>query len=294
VLKLHSTEKGATRAPSSCVPSTDHQLIMPYPPEFIASIDETVGPLPSDYYEPDYVTDIKNLPANILSVLQKEEDYNIAVYKQQGVLFDLLKQLYGFKHNNTTSVEEDEETGEIEYTEHTGRQYAPCPQYYHYFAYTAYALLHGDIRMLNWRPLFNKGLHGKDVIEAINKLGIYGFTDNVEIGKQISRARFAALYARIYNADSRFQGVRAESPQTLHVEKRLSPLSYCPVCTVIQKAWDINKIAYYPHNPEYAQLFSQIRRQHENNKIEKNAAEDQTKYVQKGTLLSDVDFFGTT
>ena len=262
---------------------------MPYPAKFIASINETVGSIPLEYYEPDYVTDIKNLPSNILSVLEQEEDYVLAVQRQQGVMFDLLKQLYGFKHNNTTSVEEDEETGELTVVEHTGRQYAPCPQYYHYFAYTAYALLHGDISILNWRTVYNGGLHGKDVVEAINKLGIYGFTENVEKGKKISRARFGALYARIYNADARFQGPRAESAQTLRVETRISPLSYCPVCNAIQKAWDVDKKAYYPSDPEYAQLFNQVRRQHQNNKIDKNASEEQEKYIQKGTLLNGMD-----
>lgn len=267
---------------------------MPYTAEFIASIDETIGALPSEYYEPDYVTDPKNLPPNILSVLQKEEDYAIAVREQQGVMFDLLKQLYGFRFNNTTSVEKNEETGEAEIVIHKGKTYTPCPQYYQYFAYTAYALLNGDISILNWRAVFNRGLHGIDVVEAMNKFGIYGFTENVEEGKRISRARFAALYARIYNADPRFQGVRAESPQILYTEKRLSPLSYCPVCTVIQKAWDVNKTEYYPSNPEYAKLFSQVRRQHQHRKIEKNSSEDQTKYLHKGTLLSDIDFCSTT
>ena len=263
---------------------------MPYPEDFIASVQEAVGSLPSEYYEPDYLQDVKNLPPNILETLKKEEDYELAMQKQKGVMFDLTKQLCGFKHRDIVSNEVDKSTGESIVTIHSGKTYLPAPQYYHYFAYTAYALLHGDLTLLNWRTVFNKNIHGKDVSEAINKMGIYGLTENLIAGKKLTRPRFSALYARIYNADPRFQGVQCATPQTLHVETRLSPLSYCPVCKVIQKAWDPSNEKYYPVNPEYAMLLSRVNRQFNDAKTDRDSVEDQGKYISKGVLLNSIDY----
>ena len=285
--------KRGLKAPFSCVPSTDHLFIMPYPDAFIASVHSRTSSIPSKYYEPEYVQDLKNLPANTSSTLQQEEDYSIAIHKQKGVMFDLLKQLCGFKHKDGMSLEPDCKTQTPVRKKHKGRQYAPAPQYYHYFAYTAYALLNGDLSILNWRPVYSsKGLHGRDVIEAINKFGIYGFTDSLGEGKKIARLQFAALYSRIYNADPRFHTIKTATPKKLHVEKRKSPLVYCPICTVIHKAWDEDKTLYYPDDPEYSQLFSQLHRQIENNKVDKGAVEEQDKYVGKGDLLNVLDVLG--
>jgi len=266
---------------------------MPYPDAFITSVRSTTDSMPSKYYEPDYVQDIKNLPTNTRSILEKEEDFSIAIHKQKGVMFDLLKQLCGFKHKDVMSVEQDLKTQTSVVKKHIGRQYAPAPQYYHYFAYTAYALLNGDLNTLNWRPVYShKGLHGRDVIEAINKFGIYGFTDNLGEGKKIARLQFAALYSRIYNADPRFHAIKTATPKTLHVEKRKSPLIYCSICTAIHKAWDEDKIVYYPDDPEYSQLFSQLHRQIENNKVDKEVVEEQDRYMEKGNLLNALDVLG--
>ena len=266
---------------------------MPYPAAFISSLHSTTGALPSTYYEPDYVQDIKNLPVTTKSVLEKEEDYSIAIHKQKGVMFDLLKQFCGFKHKDTISIEHNLGTETRVVKKHAGRRYAPAPQYYHYFAYTGYALLNGDLNTLNWRPVYSyKGLHGRDVVDAMNKFGFYGFTEKMDEGKKIARMQFAALYSRIYNADPRFHSVKTATPKKLHVEQRKSPLIYCPICTAIHKAWDEDKTVYYPGHPKYSQLFSQLHRQTENNKIDRDSTEEQDKYVEKGNLLNVLDVLG--
>jgi len=242
----------------------------------------------SEWYDPDYVQDLDNLPKQCLKVIKEENDYESAVRYKKGIMFDLLKQIYGCSHPDKTKIEIDPGTGETKTTTRKGKTYSPKPQYYHFFAYTAYALLHGDIRELNWRAPYNGNMQGQDVMHAINKYGIYGLTEelNSTFNKKFFVSKFAALYARMFNADPRFKNCTAE-PAELKTEIRESPLTYCSDCKTIRIAWDINKTAYTPGHPKYTELLSKFKEQVLKKEFEKSTTEDQARYLERrGTLLN--------
>jgi hypothetical protein len=262
---------------------------MPYPQDFVDTVTVSVRPT---WYEPEYVTNVSNIPRKCFLALTTEPDYDIANERRKGVMFDLLKQLRGVQFDDTTSVYFDEETQELVTKIRKGKVYKPKPQYYQYFAYTAYALLHGDITKLNWRNPYNGNIQGQDVIYAINKYGIYGLTDPMEdskVFKKLMLSKFAALYARMFNSDPRFQLHTAE-PYELKVEKRESPLSYCGDCGTIRIAWETANIAYKPGHPRYPQLLARFKAQVMQKQVEKSAKEDQERYFRRAGTLLDFDY----
>lgn len=288
MLLCSSTKKGPGLGPSLVFPPK-HKFIMPYPQEFVDTVRVRIK---SEWYDPDYLQDLNNFPRQCLKAIKEENDYEIAVKYRKGVMFDLLKQIYGCSHPDKTDVQIDSQTGETTTTTiRKGKTYSPKPQYYHFFAYTAYALLHGDIRELNWRAPYNSNIQGQDVLYAINKYGIYGLTEEISstFSKKFFVSKFAALYARMFNADPRFQTHTAE-PLELKTETRESPLTYCGDCKTIRVAWDINKTAYRPGHPKYNELLGKFKEQIIKKEFEKSTAEDQTRYLERrGTLLNFED-----
>jgi hypothetical protein len=266
--------------------SPKHGFIMPYPDSFVDTVSVHI---PQTWYEPDYTTDPRNIPDAAIEALKIEKDFDIAMQQRKGVMFDLMKQVCGCYFPNTTHVNINEKTQEVETSVRKGKEYAPKPQYYQYFAYTAYALLHGDVTELNWRIPYDGNIQGQDVMYAINKYGIYGLTEKVN-AKKIMVSKFAALYARMYNSDFRFQQHAAE-PAELKIAERESPLTYCSDCGIIRIAWDIHKKAYKPGDPEYKDLLARFKRQIMQKEFEKQTAEDQERYLQKRGTLLNLDLF---
>ena len=263
---------------------------MPYPESFLQTVSVSIN---QNWYEPEYVTDINNIPKQCLVALTHEPDFNIAVTYKQGVMWDLLKQIHGCAFPDKVDITYDKDTQDVATAKRKGPTYTPKPQYYQFFAYTAYALLHGDITELNWRVAYDGTIQGQDVMYAINKYGIYGLTEELSnTSKKIMVSKFAALYARMFNVDPRFQSMAAE-PQELKVADRESPMSYCADCGTIRIAWDENKIAYKPGHPEYQKLIGMFRAKVKNTSFEKSTAEDQERYLRsKGTLLEfDLDAY---
>lgn len=258
---------------------------MPYPQKFIDSVRVSIQ---SHWYEPEYVSDLKSVPRACFNALKEEPDFAMALEKRKGIMFDLLKQVCGCIFPDTTTYKVNDDTKEVTEVKRKGKQYAPKPQYYQFFAYTAYALLHSDISRLNWREPYNRNLQGQDVLYAMNKYGIYGLTEKITLNrdKKLLVNRFAALYARMFNADPRFQGSFAE-PAELKIETRESPMTYCSDCGTIRKAWDYPSIAYRPGDPEYADLLSKFKSQIATKIFEKSTEEDQERYLERnGTLLN--------
>lgn len=258
-----------------------HVFIMPYPQDFVDTVSVSI---PASYYDADYVTVLDNVPSQCLQVLKKEPDFDIAVHYKKGVMFDLLKQVCGCSFPDTTNVVFDDKTKELKTSQRKGKTFKPKPQFYNYFAYTAHALLHGDVSALNWKTPYTGNIQGQDVLYAINKYGVYGLTEPVD-SKKLMVGKFAALYARMFNADPRFQ-VQAAEPLELKTEERLSPLTYCRDCGTIRKAWDVEQKGYTPGDAEYGELLTKFKEQIMKKEYEKHTAEDQERYMQKrGTLL---------
>ena len=259
---------------------------MPYPDSFVDTVSVYI---PASYYEPEYVTNLNNIPSKALKALQEEPDFEIANIERKGIMFDLLKQILGCSFPEITSISFDEETKELKTATRKGKQFTPKPQYYQYFAYTAYALLHGDISKLNWRQPYNGNIQGQDVMYAINKYGIYGLNEKVNT-KKIMVSKFAALYARMFNADPRFQ-LQAAEPAELKVAERESPIMYCPDCGTIRIAWEASKKAYKPGSSDYEKLLGRFKQQIMQKDFEKHTEEDQQRYLLKrGTLLNSAIF----
>jgi len=253
---------------------------MPYPDAFVRSV--TVN-IPAEYYEPEYVTNLDNIPKKSIAALKEEPDFDYAFEKRNGVMFDLLKQICGCEFPEITKIEFDEKTQDVKTSTRKGKDYDCKPQYYQYFAYTAYALLHGDIEKLNWRQPYNGNIQGQDVMYAINKYGIYGLQDKLDT-KKVMVSKFAALYARLFNSDTRFQSGLAE-PAELKIEERKPPLTYCGDCGTIRKAWDLSGKAYKPGDLEYNDLLARFKRDILKKDFEKHTKEDQERYLRKkGTL----------
>lgn len=263
---------------------------MPYPKSFTQTVYASIK---ADWYEPDYVKDINNIPKECLAALTQEPDFNIAVTYKQGVMWDLLKQIHGCAFPDKVDITYDRDTQDVVTAKRKGSTYSPKPQYYQFFAYTAYALLHGDVKQLNWRVAYDGTIQGQDVMYAINKYGIYGLSEQLSsMSKKIMVNKFAALYARMFNVDPRFNSASAE-PKKLKIADRESPMSYCADCGTIRKAWDENKIAYTPGHPEYEKLMGMFRAKVTSMHFEKSTAEDQERYLRsKGTLLEfDLDAY---
>lgn len=262
---------------------------MPYPTDFIATVSVRIS---ADWYDPDYVQNVRNIPKRCIEILKEEPDYEVAMAHRQGVMFDLHKQLFGCKFPDTTKFSFDEKTKEMVSVTRKGKLYKPKPQYYQFFAYTAYALLHGDISSINWREPYKGNIQGQDVVYAMNKYGVYGLTDPLvgKFDKKLMLSKFAALYARMFNVDPRFQ-LKAAEPLELKTVDRESPLTYCGDCGTIRVAWDLHKNAYTPGDPEYDNLLARFKRQIMKSKLEKSAQEDQQRYLERaGTILDFCDY----
>jgi len=260
---------------------------MPYPQEFIDSVTVSI---PSFWYQPEYFTSLDRIPPQCFKALEEEPDYEWAVKKEKGVMFDLLKQLRGFQHADTVTIDKDEQTGEKIKNIKKGRKYAPRPQYYTFFAYTAFALLHGDVDHLNWRRRFSGNLTGQDVIHAMNKYGIYGLSEDLEAArsKKLVGERFAALYSRMYNNDPRFHRNSAE-PAELQIDSRSSPITFCPHCKVVHVLWEMNEGVYEPSDDGYDRVKFDYDRQIGKQKTERHSAEDQNLYLDRNGYLLSVD-----
>jgi glutaredoxin len=260
---------------------------MPYPQEFIDSVTVSI---PSSWYKPEYFTSLETIPSRSLKALQEEPDYAWATQNKKGVMFDLLKQLMGYQHPDVVDLCENEQTGEIEKIIKKGRTYRPRPQHYTFFAFTAFALLHGDINCLNWRKRFSGNLTGQDIVHAMNKYGVFGLSEDLKSAnsKKLASERFAALYSRMYNNDLRFHWKSAE-PAQLQTDIRLSPITFCPHCKTVHVLWDMDKGVYEPEDVGYNQVKQKYIQQISEKKFERNSVEDQDLYSARDGYLLSVD-----
>ncbi len=200
-----------------------------------------------------------------------------------------------------------EDIQEIESVTST-RTYRPNPAQYQWWAWTAHVLMKGDLSSLGVRPTYNRNLDGGDVARIINKLGFYGLDEELERKKRLTLARFAPLYARMYNNDPRYtdefscikelEALKIETEGLeealkiasrsnyrtgeLHVKHRESPLKYCSVCGAITDVWKMDKegnsTVIKPGDPSYEAYSKKVGKQIENKKREKDAKPDQDRF----------------
>lgn len=294
---------------------------MSYHPDFSASLPPECLELPPEFQLPEWLDDPDNLPFTASFdnryVFMVEDDFQFADTKQRGVMFDLWKQLYGCSFLETNDLYDEEgnnledmsfeDIQEIESVTST-RKYYPNPAQYQWWAWTAHALMKGDLSSLGVRPTYNRNLDGGDVARIINKLGFYGLDEELERKKRLTLARFAPLYARMYNNDPRYtngigcikelEALKVEtngleealkiasrsSYQTgdLHIKHRESPLKYCSVCGAITDVWKMDKegnsTVIKPGDPSYEEYSKKVGKQIENKKREKDAKPDQDRF----------------
>lgn len=122
----------------------------------------------------------------------------------------------------------------------------PTPIYYHYFAYTAAALIAGDRKKMTWRSIpENTLLKADDVIACIDKHGIYGAYDEADLGVSVEPfKKHKALFARMFNIDHRFGRVSINNVRmenfilAVDNEARFPAPGYCPHCHAIDMWWE--------------------------------------------------------
>ena len=137
------------------------------------------------FYSDSYLHDQTFIPVECWNALNNLPDYNHALQQKRGVLYELLLKLLGYKNRKV---------------------YIATPIYYHYFAYTAAALIAGDRKKMTWRSI-PEGclLKADDVIACIERHGIYGTYDETDLGVNVNPfVRHKALFSRMFNIDHRF------------------------------------------------------------------------------------------
>ena len=295
---------------------------MSYHQDFIDSLPEECLKVPSEFLDPDWIDDPKNLPFTAAFenryVFMIEDDFRFADTKQRGVMYDLWKQLYGCAFLETPDLydEEGNNLEEMSYEDIQGidsvtstRTFLPNPAQYQWWAWTAHVLMKADnLDILGVRPTYNRNLDGGDIARFINKLGFFGLNEEMERKKRLTLARFAPLYARMYNNDPRYtsefscikklealkvettgleEALRIASRSNyrtgeLHVKHRESPLKYCSVCGAITDVWKLdeegNSTVVKPGDPSYEKYSKKVGKQMENNKREKDAKPDQDRF----------------
>ena len=177
------------------------------------------------FYSESYLRDQYYIPTECWNVLSSLPDYNHALQQKRGVLYTLLKLLLGYKIKTVN---------------------LPKTIYYHYFAYTAAALIAGDRKKMTWRS-FEQGtlLTADDVLACIDKHGIYGSYDEMTLDVGVTEfKKHKALFARMFNIDHRFGrrrpgDIRMEN-FLLYVDDlaRQPKPKYCPHCQAIDVAWE--------------------------------------------------------
>ena len=296
---------------------------MGYTSSFSEGLPPECHNVPAEFLDPTWIDDPKNLPYTALEenqfVFKAEADFEFAHETRRGVLFDLMKQLYGCRTQETTELyAEDgrniedlsfEELDEIEFVTNS-RTFKPNPAQYQWWAWTAHALLNGDVTELNIRGTYRNSLDGGDVSKIINKLGFWKLDGEVDKSKRLTLARFAPLYARMYNNDPRYNS-DAPAVKKLIDEKKLehdytvpavtaiftgaghslltkdreSPLKYCGECGVITDIWARKVIK--PGDPEYDKYFLKVKKQVANSKREKDAKPEQDRYSYRFVKLGN-------
>ena len=288
---------------------------MSYTQSFLDGLPPECLRLPQEFLDENWINDPKNLPYSAQEenqfVFKAEDDYLFATKKQRGVLFDLMKQLYGCSFLETDDLfTEDgenvedltwEELQEIESVTNI-RTYKPNPAQYQWWAWTAHALLNGDITELNIRGTYKNSLDGGDVSKIINKLGFWKLDGEIEKNKRLTLTRFAPLYARMYNNDPRYtsgsyavkklkeknlleesfsvpvvQSISTGTGFELLTKPRESPLKFCTECKVIIDVWADKKIR--PGDSDYDKYYKKVRNQVARAKEEKDAKPDQSRYT---------------
>lgn len=177
------------------------------------------------FYSDSYLRDQYFIPVECWNIFPSLPDYNHALQQKRGVLYTILKLLLGYK---------------------IGKVNLPRTIYYHYFAYTAAALIAGDRKQMTWRS-YEQGqlLTADDVIYCIERHGIYGKYDEASL--DVSAGEFKkhkALFARMFNIDHRFGrrypgDIRMEDfVLAVKDEARYPTPKYCPHCHAIDVSWE--------------------------------------------------------
>lgn len=293
---------------------------MAYTDDFRNSLPGECLKLPEEFGEPDWLNDPANLPYTALAdnkfVFQVEEDYMFAHRSRRGVMFDLWKQLYGCtfyetsqlytedgENVETLSVEELDEITTVTST----RTYKPNPAQYQLWAWSANALLQGNLEALNFRLTYNKNnLDGGDITKIVNKLGFWGLDNEINRSKRLSLARFAPLYARMFNNDPRYTSyfpcikqlkedeklendfaipssafafrINKSGANELLTKERESPLKYCTECFSITDVWASRVIKR--GDKDYDKYFEKVKQQEARQRLERHAKPCQARYAE--------------
>ena len=177
------------------------------------------------FYSDSYLNDQYFIPTECWNVLSNLPDYRHALERKRGVLYEVLKRLLGYRLKKVN---------------------LPTPVYYHYFAYTAAALVAGDRKKMTWRSFEQDSLlTAADVVYCIERHGIYGAYDEENLSVDVSPfARHKAVFARMFNVDHRFGrrypgDIRMEN-FVLAVDDDARPPTpgYCPHCQAIDVYWE--------------------------------------------------------
>jgi hypothetical protein len=276
------------------------------------------SPIPEEYLQPEYLNDLDNLPEvahfDKRYVFKAEPDFDYAEKKGKGVMFDLWKQLYGFDAHDNVDINDLIEAGassEELTSALNSKSYKPKPSHYHYFAYTAAAVLSGNVAELDIDLAYKKHLDGASIVETAARHGVWGIDDphDPRVGrrKYPFMKKFAPLYARMFNNDLRFFS-EAECMKTyntlyesnaeltthsrfvglhgldyLHTVERESPIIYCSHCRVITVPWE-NK-DYAPGDEGYDRVLLRLKEFKARNRYQKHTDEDQTRYMARVVKL---------